>query len=615
MSGIFGIFNFDGAPVSPHLLRRMAEFMAFRGPDKQETWVDGSVGLGQAMLRTTDESLRERQPFSLDNQVWIVADARVDGRDDLIRRLEAGGRGELKNAPDVELILHAYHAWGADCVRRLIGDFAFAIWDKQKRSLFCARDHFGIKPFYYARAGNCLIISNTLNCIRIHPAVSGRLNDQAVGDFLILGSNENLETTFFDGVQRLPPAHMLIWSNGDLRTRRYWTMPIEDEIRYRREGDYVERFVELLDEAVSDRLRADRLGIFMSGGMDSTTIAATTNKLLLRKNAPFDLRAYTLVYDRLIPDEERGYSGLVAEYLGIPINYIVADDYQLYERFDEPESRKPEPSNNPRTAMLVDQYREVAPHTRVTLTGQGGDVVLRGSFSYLINLFKSLQFSRALMEVGRHALRHRRLPQIGFRTIVRRWLKMPSWKPPYPDWLNRDFEARLNLPERWNQFLAEQPHIHPRRPEAYRILTSSVWTRLFESYDPEVTNFPIETRHPLFDLRLLSYLMAMPTLPVCVDKRLMRLAMQGLLPEETLRRPKAPLAADPTPDQLKICGRRLWQSFTPVKALSQYVDLPKYANRDFVVGSAHLRKLDSDTASLEIRPLSLNHWLKWLGSP
>jgi asparagine synthase (glutamine-hydrolysing) len=615
MSGIFGIFNFDGAPVSKQLLRRMAEFMAFRGPDKQDTWAAGSAGLGHTMLRTTDESFRERQPFSLDNQVWIVADARVDGRNDLVRRLEAVSRGELKNATDVELILHAYYAWGADCVGRLIGDFAFAIWDNRRQSLFCARDHFGIKPFYYARAGNCLIISNTLNCIRLHPAVSDQLNDQAVGDFLLLGSNENPETTFFAGIQRLPAAHTLIWSNGDLRTQRYWTMPIEDEVRYRREGDYVERFVELLDEAVSDRLRADRVGIFMSGGMDSTTIAATTNKLLLRKNAPFDLRAYTLVYDRLIPDEERRYSGLAAEYLGILINYIVADDYQLYERFDEPESRKPEPANSPLTAMVADQYRQVEPHTRVALTGHGGDVVLRGSFSYLINLFKSLQFGRAVMEVGRYALTHRSLPQIGFRSRIRRWLKRPEWKPYYPDWLNRDFEARLNLQERWKQLLAEQPNIHPRRPEAYRILTELVWTRLFESYDPEATNFPIETRHPLFDLRLLSYLMELPTLPVCVDKRLMRVAMQGLLPEQTLRRPKAALLADPMPDQLKNCGRRLWQSFVPVKALSQYVDLPKYANRDFVVGSAHLRKLDSDLARMEIRPLSLNHWLKWLGSP
>src|SRR5262245_6284307 len=108
MSGIFGTFNFDCAPVSPQLLRRMAEYMAFRGPDKQGTWVDGGAGLVHATLRTTDESFRERQPFSLDGQIWIVADARVDGRDDLVRRLEAVNRGYLKNATDVELILHAY---------------------------------------------------------------------------------------------------------------------------------------------------------------------------------------------------------------------------------------------------------------------------------------------------------------------------------------------------------------------------------------------------------------------------------------------------------------------------------------------------------------------------
>lgn len=615
MSGIFGILNFDDAPVEPQLMRRMTDFMAFRGPDAQETWVDGNVGLGHAMLRTTDESLRERQPFSLDDHVWIVADARVDGRDDLMRHLEARSRGDLKNATDVELILHAYHAWGADCVNHLIGDFAFAIWDKRKRSLFCARDHFGVKPFYYARVNNCLIVSNTLSCIRLHPAVSGRLNDHAIGDFLIWESNENPETTFFADIQRLSAAHTLTWSNGDLRTWRYWAMPIEDEIRYRRESDYVERFIELLDDAVNDRLRTDRVGIFMSGGMDSTTIAATTNKLLSRKNTPFDLRAYTIVYDRLIPDEERRYSGLVAEYLGIPINYIVADDYQLYERFDEPELRKPEPANFPLNAMVVDQYRQMTPHTRVTLTGQGGDVVLRGSFSYLINLFKSLRFGRAAMEVGRHALTHRSLPQIGFRTRVRRWLKRPTWKPSYPDWLDRDFEARLNLPERWNQLLAEQPHIHPRRPEAYRILTAPMWTRLFEGYDPEVTNFPIETRHPLFDLRLLSYLMALPTLPVCVDKRLMRMAMKGLLPGQALRRPKAPLAADPIPDKLQNCGGKLLQGFNPVKALSKYVDLSGYVNRDLFVGSSDLGKLDSDLASLEMRPLSLNHWLKCLESP
>jgi asparagine synthase (glutamine-hydrolysing) len=191
-------------------------------------------------------------------------------------------------------------------------------------------------------------------------------------------------------------------------------------------------------------------------------------------------------------------------------------------------------------------------------------------------------------------------------------LKKPACAFAYPDWLNRDFEARLNLPERWNQLLAEKPHVHPRRPEAYRILTELFWTKLFEAYDPEMTNFPIETRHPLFDLRLLSYLMALPTLPVCVDKRLMRMAMRGMLPELILRRPKAPLAADPTSGRLQNCGRPPWQSFAPLKTLSQYVDLSRYVKSDLAVGAQPWR--NSDLARLVMRPISLNYWLRWLES-
>ncbi len=129
MSGIVGVINLDGAPADRQLLQQMTAFVAYRGPDAQEIWIDGKVGFGHTMLRTTAESMRERQPFSLDGQVWITADARVDGRSDLIGKLASKVNAHLKSAADVELILHAYHAWGEDCVNYLLGDFAFAIWD------------------------------------------------------------------------------------------------------------------------------------------------------------------------------------------------------------------------------------------------------------------------------------------------------------------------------------------------------------------------------------------------------------------------------------------------------------------------------------------------------
>ena len=312
------------------------------------------MGLGHTLLRTTFESESERQPCSLDGQVWITADARIDGRADLIKQLAARGCAVPKNSPDVELILHAYQVWGEDCLSHLLGDFAFAIWDGPRRRLLCARDHLGVKPFYYADTGRTLVFSNTLNCVRQHPDVSDRLNDLAIADFLLFDFNQDPATTSFADIRRLPPAHYLTWEDDGLKVRRYWTLPKKGPVRYPRQRDYVEHFKELLGEAVSDRLRTDQVGMMMSGGLDSSLVAASAKRILAQKAAPFDLRAHTCVYDHLIPDTERYYAGLTAAHLRIPIRYQVADDYELFERFHLPELRRPEPENSPLIALWLD---------------------------------------------------------------------------------------------------------------------------------------------------------------------------------------------------------------------------------------------------------------------
>lgn len=197
MSGIVGIINLEHAPVDRRLLKRMTDFMAFRGPDAQEVWSNGCAGFGHTMLRTTEEAATEYQPFSFDGNIWITADARIDGRQDLVRRLQSHGRNASLSAPDVELILHSYLIWGEDCVTHLLGDFAFAIWDERQRQLFCARDHFGIKPFFYAHLADQLIFGNTLDCIKMHTAVSEALNELAIADFLLFDANQDLATTVF----------------------------------------------------------------------------------------------------------------------------------------------------------------------------------------------------------------------------------------------------------------------------------------------------------------------------------------------------------------------------------------------------------------------------------
>ena len=164
--------------------------------------METSIGLGHTMLRTTCESFGERQPAGLEGRFWITADARLDDRAELLAELHRPSNGILPSVPDSELILRAYAKWGPACVEHLRGDFSFAIWDARDKQLFCARDQFGIKPFYFASVGSILIFSNTLDCIRQHPAVSARLNDLAIADFLFFDMIREPAATSFADIQQ-----------------------------------------------------------------------------------------------------------------------------------------------------------------------------------------------------------------------------------------------------------------------------------------------------------------------------------------------------------------------------------------------------------------------------
>ena len=249
MSGIVGIYHRNGAPVNRALLESLCDFLAFRGPDAREIWVNGSVGFAHALLRTTHESKTERQPASLEGRFQIVADARLDARNELIAELQSAGQNVSTIAPDCDLILHAYAVWGTSCIDHLLGDFSFALWDSSARRMFCARDHFGVKPFYYAQLGAIFVFSNTLNCIRKHPAVSGKLNDLAIADFLLFDMIREPGATSFSDIHRLPPAHTLVCDPASVSLRRYWALPIKETQHYKKPCQCVEQFKELLDRA------------------------------------------------------------------------------------------------------------------------------------------------------------------------------------------------------------------------------------------------------------------------------------------------------------------------------------------------------------------------------
>lgn len=610
MSGIVGILNLDGEPVDRSLLQRMTEHFS-NVSDEQNIWSHGKVGFGHALLRTTWESEQEQQPMSLDEQVWITADARIDDRARLITKLKGKNCQVTESVPDVQLILSAYQVWGEDCLQHLIGDFAFAIWDERQQRLFCARDHYGVKPFYYACLGRRFLFSSSINCLRQHPLVSNDLNELAIADFLLFGSNQEPTTTTFADIQCLPAAHALICSRvAPVHISKYWQLPIRDCLRYRNPQDYIDHFLEIWLQAVSDRLRTNNVGVKMSGGLDSTAIAATAHRLLSQQTSDFDLQAHTIVYDHLLSDQERYYSGLAAQALGIPVYYLVADHYQLYERWQD--LHPPEPCNNALDACSADFVNQIAACHRVVLNGLGGDVVLfpTRAFNYIHYLFQNKQLHHLASDLWHHITAHRRLPPPGIRAPLKKWLKLDhSTLRPLPRWLNSSLVSRLDLQTRWEALRTSEPDfIHPSRPEAYESLQALCWSDIMSSSHHSLSQVYLEERYPFFDVRIVEYLFTLPVWPWFTDKHLLRKAMTGFLPEAIRLRPKTPLGGDPVSLQLEQSSL-IWQNSYNTQEIATYVNLVEFNQ---VVQEKYKTTF---CAWLDLQPIGLAHWFKQFSMP
>jgi asparagine synthase (glutamine-hydrolysing) len=605
MSGIVGILNIDGAPVDRPLLQLLTDFQAFRGPDAQQIWINenggGHVGFGYTLLNTTEEDEQGYQPYSLDGKSWIVADARVDGRRELIATLTEHSRCDLKRATDVELILRAYDVWQEDCVEHLLGDFAFGIWDEARQHLFCARDHMGTKLLYYADLGSCVIFSNTLNCVRQHPVVSDTLNDSAIADFLLFEGNQNPGTTSFADIQRLPPAHRAIWSRSGLQMNRYWTMPIDEPIFYKRPDDYCDRFKELLREAVSDRLRNKTVAVFMSGGLDSTTLAATAKNLLQEQFPSFDLQAFTRT-DPQIP-EEQYYAELIADSFQISIHREDWAERWANPNWEVTRFDTPEPSSTPWQALAYQGYcQQISAYARVFLYGEGPDNALHFEWwPYVSYMARNRHYVRLFRDTCSTMVSQRRPPYWG--RLSRKLKNAGTQHQPeyasFPDWLAPSLKSRLQLSARWEQILNPAQSIHPVRPKGYASLNTPLWQTVFERNDSGVTTAAFEVRCPFIDVRLLRFLLAVPPLPWCRSKYLIRRAMRGALPKPVLQRTKSGVACVDIMDRV---GRFGLAPFAPTSALSTYVDataIPTTVSDNMWDFGGHLR----------VR--SLNHWLQY----
>jgi asparagine synthase (glutamine-hydrolysing) len=596
MSGFAAVFHLDGAPVNRAWLESMADFLAFRGPDGREVWTSGSAGMCHTLLRTSAEDDGRPQIACRDGRLWIAGDVRIDDRETLTAKLPPGPF-DLRNASSAELILHAYEAWGEACVEHLLGDFSFVIWDAGRRRVFAARDRLGVRPLFYSQVGQCLLIGNTLDCLRQIPIVSSELNDRAIGDFLLVGKNRRPGETYFTAIQRLPVAHRLVAGPEGVRAERYWTLPIDEPIYYKNNNDYVDRFHEILRAAVKDRLPDGPVGVFMSGGLDSPALAATAVQL------GASVIAFTNVWDRVIPDEERHYAGLVAAHLGIPIFYNVLDDEPWECAPGSAPIHTSEPFDNPLGLEAYRRYHcEISKHARVFFWGDGPDAALfyewRRHLNYLMHQRK---WGRLCRDLAHHATAFKRIPLLP--TLLRQWGEKKRgsqrdwYVPAFPKWINAEFERRLGLKQRWEELLLGEPSPHPIRKDAYACFAGDFPMDWNTGDGGSPGDSAIEQLHPFWDIRLLRFLLAVPVVPWCREKYVIRTALKGVLPEAVRLRPKSPVAGFPY--LLRV--RQLAKPEIPaLPALMGYVDMAKLPG-----WPGHSRE-DIDNG---FRVLSLHYWL------
>jgi asparagine synthase (glutamine-hydrolysing) len=537
--------------------------------------------------------------------VWLLGDVRLDGRDDLRRKLEQHGEAIAADVTDEELVLRAWRLWGEEGIAELIGDYAFALWDAEARCLRCWRDLMGARPFFYAHAGGWLHFSNTLDAVRCARAISPELDLHFIGDFLLEGWCPDPARTAFRDISRLPSGHALSYSTSGVHLRRFTSLAIEEPLWLKRRELYVEQFRELLEHAVRARLPCGPAAILMSGGLDSTSVAAVATATAKRKGLPQALRAYTVDYRPLFADREGALASRAAQFLGIPVEVMPGANYLPFAGWDEYKMPLPEPLHEPFQLIYLDQVRCIGKHTTVVLTGYGGDSILTGqAWPYLLYLLRRLRFLRIGTAFGGYVLRHRRFPPLrgGFRTKFRQWISHEDPMAEYPKWLAQPFENHLKLADRWRERQRSCEFQHPLHPNACAALSGSFWPNLLESEDSAWNDAAVESRAPLLDLRILRFLLRVPPVPWCVHKELLRQAVRGLLPDEIRLRPKTPLQGDPLLIQVK---NRRWSQVplpAPTETIRKFVDWEKL--------SAVLESKSVSSLWVDLQPLSLLHWLK-----
>ncbi|HVH66973.1 MAG TPA: asparagine synthase (glutamine-hydrolyzing) [Gemmatimonadales bacterium] len=534
-------------------LTRMRDVLRHRGPDGDGLWIDGPVGLGMRRLAIVDVA-GGRQPMSNeDGTVWLVYNGEIYNHADL--RSELSRRGHhYRTRSDTETILHLYEEDGERCVERLQGMFAFALWDTKRGRLLLARDRLGIKPLYYAWTEHELVFASEVKAILAGGSVRPALNHSIVPEFLAMGFVAG-EETFFRGVRKLLPGRTLTWSWADgPRQRRYWRMPVATENGSAGSLEASGREVRArLADAVRSHLMSDvPLGLFLSGGMDSSGLAA-----LMAPMVTEPIRTFSVGFSDAEANE-LAYARLAARSVGAEHRELVVAPAEFFGALPQLVWHEDEPIRFPSSVPLYFVSRLARDHVKVVLTGEGADELFLGYDRYRVTAWNE-RLGRFYWALTPHALQEgvkalaRRLPRPVRRYATRTFLALgPSPRDLfYENWAIFPVALQPQLLSRLDLLTARDPYADGLR--AYeeagggtleRMSHADVETylvRLLMKQDQMSMAASVESRVPYLDHQFVEHIAALPPrskLRGWRTKAVLRTALRDLVPREILTRRK-----------------------------------------------------------------------------
>jgi asparagine synthase (glutamine-hydrolysing) len=563
MCGIAGIVASDRLHPDERVRAvAMGEVLAHRGPDEAGSHSDDRAALAHRRLSIVDLASGQQPLSNEDATIWIVYNGEIYNHSDVRTQLEAAGH-HYRTRSDTETIVHAYEEWGDDCVHRFRGMFAFAIWDAPKRRLLLARDRLGVKPLYWSLVEGRLLFGSEIKAILQSGLVQARPNEAALPEFLTtryLSSDE----TLFRGIRRLMPGHVLVFQDGAVSIRQYWDIPVgkgREPARAengRHGRDLVAEFRARLEESVRLRLMSDvPLGMFLSGGLDSSAIAALMARMIDRP-----LQTFSVAF------EERAFSELeyaraVARAVGAEAHEVVIGRTEFFSALPRLVWHEDEPIAHPSSVPLYFVSALARQHVKVVLTGEGSDELLAGYGKYprsLLNWRAGALFDRLVPAAARRAVRDRIVPRIpgrAGRLAARSFLALDH----SPEAIFFDSFAAIRLAA-LRPLLAPALRARATMESAYgasralfdapgaaaspleRALYADLKTYLVEllmKQDQMSMAASVESRVPFLDHVLVEFAAGLPDswkLRGFTTKRILRAAAADLLPREILERPK-----------------------------------------------------------------------------